>query len=203
MSVERMYDVFDGTPLDPTDKCRPRFFNLPVENKVKSREAGHPVFEDVEMVEIFIPGDAKSQPCHKVRPHHIKRWEREYASFKNGHAQKLNGTPLEQWPGLSAAQIATFHACNIRTVQDIIGLNDSQLSSLGMGAREIQARATAWLEQATGSAVAERLAAENARKDEEMAELRRQMAELQAAVAANSDEGGPTRRGPGRPPKSE
>lgn len=197
--AEPMYDVFDGTKLDPSDNCRPRFFHLPVENKAKSLAAGHPVFDDIEMVEIFIPGDAKSQPCHKVRDHHIRRWPTQYASFKSGHAQKLHGTPLEQWPGLSAGQIATFNACNIRTVQDIAELSDSQLQSIGMGAREIQARAKAWLEQASGAAVAERLAAENLEKDEELAELRRQMAELQAAVAANED--GHPRRGPGRPPK--
>lgn len=192
-------DVFDGSPISGGDKCRPRFFYLPVQFRAESEASGHPVFKDVEMVEIFIPGDAKSQPCHKVRDHHIKRWPAQYASFKNGLAQRLNGTPLEQWPGLTVGQIATFNACEIRTVEDLANLSDGQMDGIGMGAREIRARAAAWLEQAQGGAAAERLAAENARKDDQIAELRRQMDELKTAVAASAIS---EPRGTGRASKS-
>lgn len=175
------------------DPIRPRFFIKAVQMKAESEKAGRPIFVDREFVEQIIPGDSRTLKVDEVKDEHRMRWPAQYEAFKRGQEQPLHGTPLEQWPALSASQVAELKALKVMSVEDLANLNESFLANIGMGARELQTKAKAFLAHAAGTADVQRMQAELSRRDDEIADLKRQIAEL----ANRFDE----KRGPGRPRK--
>ena len=170
------------------------FFKIrAVEDKPRSLEEGRPIFKEVEWVEIRIAGDTKTVVSKKVTDEHRQRWPEHYARFKAGIADPIIGTPLSQWPSLSTARVAELKALNIHTVEDLAGLSDSGIQNIGLGGRDLVAKAKAFMDAAKGNASVEKLAAENNRMKEELEMLKRQIAEL----------GAEPKRKPGRPRKSD
>ena len=149
-----------------------------VPNKPKSLEAGRPIYEDVEWVDIHIAGDNKTVVSKKVTAEHRQRWPEHYSQFKAGIENPIVGTPLEQWPVLPASKVAELKALNIRTVEDLSALTDAQIQNIGMGGRELVAQATAFIDAAKDSAGLEKLAAENSRLRDELEMLKEQIQAL-------------------------
>jgi ubiquinone biosynthesis protein UbiJ len=92
---------------------------------------------------------------------------------------------------VTAGQVDQMRALHIRSVEELAGCNDAALERIGMGARSLRDRARAYVENKKGSAVVE---AALAARNEEVEQLRAQVAELTEAVKALA----PRR---GRPPK--
>ena len=84
------------------DNATPTFYMGTRENPVKTREMGRPIFDDVEMVRITIPGDRLTNFVDEVSDEHRNRWPDHYAAFKRGELRASTGTPLEHWPHRSA-----------------------------------------------------------------------------------------------------
>lgn len=191
----------DSSAMAPTQKrgVYPIFFMDPVLDKVESDKAGRPIYREVEKVRIMIAGDAKSEVVQKVTNRHRMDFPGAYQRFKAGVEQVPDGTPLEQWPQISRSQALTFRAANIHSVEMLAEVSDTALQSLGMGARELRAKARAYIERAASTAAADKQAAENAALKEQIALLTSQIADMQARFG--DDDGTPAKRGPGRPPK--
>lgn len=162
----------------------PRFFTEPEHMGAKSREAGRPIYEDREMVEIIIPGDMRAKAVELVNDEHRQRWPKEYRAFKAGEEAPLEGTPLKNWPPLTAARVRELAYLEIKTVEHLAGLNDAVVQRLGMGAYAEREAAKKFLEVArTGTGplmkmleAIERLTAENTTLKSQNAAL---VAELQ------------------------
>lgn len=138
----------------------PRFFIEPVPMPFRSAQEGRPIFEDQEFVEILIPG-AKSSPVRPVSDEDRRTWPREYEAFKRSESQEgLSGTPLKEWPAMNRSMVKEFNGVNIYTVEQLVAMPDSLLQNAGLGAREWQAKAKVFLDQAAGGAAASALAAE-------------------------------------------
>lgn len=161
------------------------FFSHPVENARKSKEAGRPIFDAVEMVSIMAPGNAKTEYTARAHSMHYdsnarKQWtyaERfpdHYAAFKRGSESQHPGTPLSEVPFLSNAQKAEMAAMKIYTVEQLAGMADRDIGKKGMGFRSYVDSAKAYLDTTQGT---------NALRTE-MEELRRQLAEMQAPKTA-------------------
>ena len=157
-----------------------RFFLHPKENPAKSKAAGRPIFDEIEMVSIMAPGNTKTE--HTARAHgmhyvpeagrqmtYAERFQPHYDAFKAGLDDHVSGTPLSEAPFLSLGQKAEMRAKKILTIEQLAGMADRDIRSAGMGFREYVDSAKAYLDTATGTSS---LASE-------MAELRRQLAELQ------------------------
>lgn len=136
--------------MSQPDTAFPRFFRAAQQNNIKSAAMGHPVYDDVEKVEVIIPGQTLSIPTLYVTQEHRDRWPIQYAAFKAGLEAVTEGTPIEQWPPLTPAQVANLKAINILSVEALSAVPDSALPSIGMGARALRDKAAAWLEQAAG-----------------------------------------------------
>lgn len=186
------------------DRTIPRFHLKPVEIPFKSREAGRPIFEDREFVEIIVPGNARSIPIEPVNDEHKKRWPQHYEAFKKGLELPTTGTPLEQWSAITPATVQNMKSLNLRTVEDLAAASDSVLQALGHGGHDFRRRAQAFLDQAAGNAPNEALLAENERLKAELEMVKGQVADLAALVEDYTapSEGEPERRGPGRPRKA-
>jgi hypothetical protein len=170
-------------PSAPKSPAIPQFFTEAVKLEWKSRQEGRPIFEDREFVRILIPGDRRSMAVEPVGEAHKGRWPREYEAFRAGREAPVEGTPLSEWPVsmMSPARVQELAWFNLRTVEQLAAVNDVQLQSLGMGARELRERARTWLEVAAkGAGPIERLISRN---EELTLETERLTRELKAANA--------------------
>lgn len=125
--------------------CRPVFKMVPVENKAKSREAGRPIYEEREYVEIIIPGSRNERPVRRVQDEDKERWPREYAAFKRNQEETQEGTPLEQWPRMTRSRVHELKAVGVFSVEDLAALSDQNLANVGPDARELRDNAKAFL----------------------------------------------------------
>lgn len=126
---------------DTGDRCRPHFFIKAVKLEAESKRQGRAVFEDVEYVRIEIPGESKLMPVRRVADEDRARWPKSYEAFTAGLDQPLNGTPIGEWPLLSPAQVETYRAARIRTVEDLANLPDSAMTILGPDGFKLRAAA--------------------------------------------------------------
>lgn len=156
-----------------------------VKNEAKTKLAGRPIFDDIELVEIRSAGDRNTV---KVFPAHAQhrwttnedgeqeietyamRWNAQYLRFKENRQQIQDGTPLSELPFLTEAKRAELKALNIHTAETLAALDGLSLKTLGMGGRELKNQAEAYIGNASGSA--------------KVTQMATQIAELQAQIAA-------------------
>lgn len=160
----------------------PEFFIEAAPDNAATEQEGRPMFRDVEKVRVHIAGDQKTVHTAKVTDLHRQRWKAQYEAFKAGQEAPINGTPLSEWPLLSVSRIKELQAQGIRTVEDLAELRDSALHSLGMGGRELQKQAQVFLDSAKDTAQATRLAKELSQRDDEIALLKSQLAEMNDVI---------------------
>jgi hypothetical protein len=173
-------------PSAPRAPAIPRFKTEAVHLPYRSKEAGRPIYEDREFVEILIPGDRRSMAVEPVNDEHKARWPKEYEAFRAGKETPLTGTPLADWPNssLTRARVEELAYFNIRTVEHLAQVNDTQLGNLGMGARALREAARKFLEVSLrGTGPLERLVAENLSLKDENARLAAELADTRLAIA--------------------
>lgn len=165
-------------PNAPKKPAIPRFHSRAVEMTFKSQEAGRPIFEDREFVEILIPGDRRAMANEPVNEEHKARWPREYEAFKRGQELPREGTPLRNWPNsqMTPARVEELAFFNIVTVEELAAVGDNHLQNLGMGARVMRQAAITFLEVSrTGTGPLERLVAKADRLETENERLTRDL----------------------------
>lgn len=164
-----------------------RFYTHPKKNLVRSQEEGRPIFEDTTYVEIMQPGNKDSIVRRPASPRDKQRFAEHYRRFEaRMDDDHVEGTLLSEWPAISRAQCEELKYLNIRTVEQLAGMSDSNAQNI-MGIQNLKAKAKQYMESAKDNALAEKFA----ELERQNAELREQMASMQA----------PKKRG--RPSKAE
>jgi hypothetical protein len=173
----------------------PRFYSDAVENKAKSRQAGRPIFDDRELVEVRFAGNRQTVsvfPAHAIcgerqdedgdthKMTYAERWPDQYRRFKAKQQQVAAGTPVDELPFLTMAKRSELKALSIYTAEALAALDGNELKNIGQGGRELKNQAIAYLDNASGSANATKMAAE-------LADLRQQLQELRAEKADVSE----------------
>lgn len=157
-------------------------------NEAKSLEAGRAVHDDVDMVKIMVPGQRDSV-VSRATGEYRARFPRQWEQYKANAEQVGSGTRLAEVPWLTPAQVADLNAVNVRTVEQLSTLPDSNAHTF-MGLQGLKQRAQAFLDAAAGAAPALKLQSELEKRDAEIAELRELVnnlvAEKKAAVAKKS-----------------
>ena len=167
---------FEGEEMG---QVRPTFFIESVEDKAATAEAGRPIFRDMEMVRIQIPGDIKSEPVQKVKELHKRRWPKQYEAFKQNAEITGIGTPLKEWGRLPQSRVEELKYFKVHTVEDLAGVPDGLLQNLGMGARELRTEAQAYLELQKDASVAQKYAVKAQQQDDQIEMLQQQIADIQ------------------------
>lgn len=158
-------------------------------NEVKTKQAGRPIFDEMEVVEIRFAGDKQKVavfPAHDIDPEatrannnepvtYAMRYGDQYRAFKNQTEQSVTGTPLEELPFLTQARRRELKALNIHTAEALAALDGQPLKQIGPGGREQKNQAQAYIDNAAGSADVTAMAAE-------LASLRQQLAERDATL---------------------
>lgn len=163
--------------------------NVPDEKATEA--AGALRMREQEIVHIRVSGDQFNIASHPVTEEIKNRFAPQYEAFKAKRKDMhIEGTPLENWPMLPALRVAEFKALNIFSVEQLSGVADTNISKL-MDGRIWREKAVAWLASAKDHGAAAKYAAENARLNEQIEAMQKQIADLVADK----------KRGPGRPRK--
>lgn len=164
----------------------PVFKNHSVYNEAKSRVAGRPIYDDMEIVEIRFPGDRNrisAFPAHAEsglvdtedgrteKLTYAQRFADQYKRFKKDDQQVRSGTPIEALPFLTPAKRSEFKALNIYTAEQLASLEGEQLKSLGPDGRSLKTQSQAYIETAAGTADVASLQDENERLKAQLAAL--------------------------------
>ena len=152
------------------------FFKRWKPNNFQSEKQGKPVGEEVDYIEIRIPGDKLVVSKRQATAQDISQYHHEWDLYQRGMEQVAKGTPLCQWPVMEDATIAMLNYHNIHTVEALAALSDAGLQQIGIGARKLQHGAELFLEevQAKGietSAENDAVKAENERLVAKVTEL--------------------------------
>lgn len=162
------------------------FYQAPVKNGAKSAEAGRDIYEDRVFIRKIVPGDKNSEVDTLATDEDFTKFAEEYARFKAGKPDALEGTPLEQWPQMTRASVKEWHYLNVYTIEQLANLSDTAKQAFGMGADNWVRMAKAHLELAESSAATERYAVQNADLKRELDDLKAKFADLAASHEKHS-----------------
>ena len=172
--------VVDAGPGVGDDKLVVHFYMGYLRNDKATRDAGRPIYDDMEFIKIRIPGDRTSLVQRPVRPEDKRRFPQQYAAFKQGQESRVSGTPLAQWPIVSRGLAEELRYLGFHTVEQIAEANDT---SPVRGLQQLKIKARQFLEAAAGStAPVEALEARLEETEAKNAALEKQIAELKAAL---------------------
>lgn len=140
-----------------------------------------------DFVEIIFPGDSRTEMRREVKDSDKVRWPAAWASYEAGEQSKATGYPLEQWRGVDEAMIRELNHKRIYTVEQLASVSDSNLANIGMGARELVAKAKAFIEVMKDTEAATRYAAQFEQMKSENDLLQEQNRELASRLQALED----------------
>jgi cell division protein FtsB len=173
------YDEFmpDANP-DHDKSLYVQFYYEPVRLGFRSEQEGRDIFEDRPYVKIVTPGLNSTETVREATTQDKMRFQRQWMAFESSQQVAVQGTPIEGWPVLSRSQVEELKYMKFMTVEQIAAASDAQVQALGGGYSTLREKAKAFLDLAKDSAAAEKLAADNKRKDDEISDLKSQIAEL-------------------------
>lgn len=154
-------------------------------NNFESEKQGKPVFREKIVCIIQPAGTGLLRVVQEVNESHKRRFPLHWAAFQaaQGPGEAVVGTIVEEWPALTRTQAEELKAAKFYTVEQIAGCSDQQLQTLGMNGPMLRQKARAFLDVAKDTALAQSQAAELARKDQELADLKADQKRLADQVA--------------------
>jgi|TARA_R110000782_G_scaffold6628_1_gene22765 hypothetical protein len=173
-----------AAPQQSTHGLHVQFYMHPLQDTLRTIEEGRPIFNDTPYVMIMVPGDKDSVVRRPVRVGvHPKddnlRFAGEYQAFQANKDQPIEGTPLAEWPLMTASEIREMEYFGIRTVENLAGLADVKASQF-MGMQDKKKKANEWLQNTKDGAPMLRLNAELAERDNKIEVMQQQLEELLA-----------------------
>jgi hypothetical protein len=134
------------------DKLLVVFHRHYMKNEEKSAAEGRPVYDDLDFIKILTPGDRDNIVHRPVRdPEDKLRFPRQWAAYQSGGGDRVDGTPLEHWPGVTRGQVEEFKFFHIQTVEQLAELKDDACQRMP-GAVSLKARAQAYVAAAKNEA---------------------------------------------------
>lgn len=152
------------------------FFSKPKEFPAQSREAGYPVWKDIEYVRVQQPGERDPVEL-EAHDGHRQRWPAEYERYKQGKAQIPDGTPLSILLPGSDAMVITMRTLGVYTVEQLASISDSAIGNIPFGG-ELKQRAKKYLETMNGSQGFNKMQAEVDAAKAETNDLKKMIADL-------------------------
>lgn len=159
----------------PSADGRPTLLPAKFYWKEKKVEENPPQFTKVPYILIYHPGgDTTNRPASEVDK---QRYPRQWAAFSADQDQSEVGWTLDNCAFLDVAQIATYKARNIKTIEALSAAPDTAIHGI-MGAREHRKQAAALLKQASDGKPLAELVQKNSALENEIDLLKKQLAEV-------------------------
>lgn len=191
----------DGTAIFANDAQLLVQFKIHSElSQHKSKLAGAPIYDDIEVVEIRNPGE-KEPITVAADEFHKRRFPRQYEAFKKGIENHQGGSPLELLFPASPSTVKQLQHFNIYSIQQLAAIADSAITQIPMGQTLVD-KAKAYMAKA--GAGQNFHAMEAMQKEIETLKARLEEGGIPAPeTPAFTSEPTETRRGPGRPRKEK
>ena len=168
---------------NPDSRLAVKFYKRPVELKNESIAQGRPIFQEFDFIKILVPGDALTEIDTYVSDAHKTRFPIQWANYMNrqGSEESFSGTPITEWPQVSASQAEELKGIKFHTVESVAHCSDQQLQRIGMIAgmspHNFRERAKTFLNLAEESAGI-------SKREEEITQLKEENAKIKAETEA-------------------
>jgi hypothetical protein len=106
------------------NKLYVQFYSRPILQQSASDQANRPIYEDMDCVRIFVPGDKLNQIDRVASDDDRKRFADHYAKYKAGRGEEVIGTRLEVVPWMSRSKVEEYKYFNIHTVEQLANASD-------------------------------------------------------------------------------
>lgn len=168
---------------NPDSRLNVKFYQKAVQNNFKTAMEGRPIMEMADFILIEVPGNQTLTIDTYVSDSDKQRFPVQWARYQNEKVDgDIEGTLLHDWPVLSAATAAELKHFKFYTVEQIANASDAQLNTLGMAAGmapfTLRDKAKAFLASAKDTALVQQQADELSKRDEIIARMEAQIAEL-------------------------
>ena len=168
---------------NPDSRLNVKFYQRAVSNEFKSALEGRPIMEMRDFIIIEVPGNNLSVIDTFAAPEHKDRFPVQWARYQNEKTDgDIEGTLLSEWPVLNSAVAAELKHFKFYTVEQVAQASDAQLNTLGMAAGmsplALRDKAKAYLGSAKDTALVQQQADELSKRDEIIARMEAQIAEL-------------------------
>tara|TARA_R110000764_G_scaffold210700_1_gene296683 strand:+ start:8980 stop:9606 length:627 start_codon:yes stop_codon:yes gene_type:complete len=148
-----------------------KFFFKPRIQSKKTEEAGRPIYKEVPYVQIMQPGNKDSIVIRPATDMDKNRFAEHFRKFEAREDQeKLEGTLLEEWAGITRSQCEELKYLNIRTVEQLASVSDSNGQGI-MGIGFLKEKANKYIADSSGEATKEALADLQAKYESLMAQM--------------------------------
>lgn len=156
-----------------------RFYDKAVKTNEVAKN-GLPVFKNVTYIEIRLKDNSTEVFNQPATDEKIRRFPKEYALYQLSKKQVENGTPLEQFAFLTAAEIATCKSRGVFTVEALAGLDIDKVQSLGLQDEHVLAEI--FLEKSNNNKMLDDFAKKEVEYERALEALREQLAVVQRAL---------------------
>ena len=168
---------------NPDSQLNVKFYQRAINNEFKSALEGRPIMEMRDFILIEVPGDNLTVIDTFAVDEHKERFPVQWARYQNEKTDgDIEGTLLNDWPVLNAAIAAELKHFKFYTVEQVAAASDAQLNTLGMAAGmsplALRDKAKAYLGSAKDTALVQQQADELSKRDEIIARMEAQIAEL-------------------------
>lgn len=162
--------VFDNQPENR--QLYVEFFTIPEVDTLKSGLSDHKVWVDKDYIKIVV--DQYSTVVREVNEADKEKYARKWAQYKAQTTQTEAGIPLGMVKFLTPGQVKTLQGQDIHTVEQLAELSDTRCDHLGMGIKDLRAKAIKEIE--------------TRKTNEPIEDLQKQIEELRAQLKASKDE---------------
>jgi len=166
------------------------FYDKEEPDPKRSEAEGRACFRLKTFLRKEIPGDNLTVVERPARDTDREEFPKEWERYRTKQNHVVDGTPIEQWPVLNRAQVAEFKALNIHSVEQFYAMPEVHGAKI-MGFNTLKAKAREFLTWRKESEKVEAIKADAAMKDERIASLESQLAELRAMIDAKPRRGRP------------
>lgn len=140
-----------------------------------------------DFVEIMFPGDTKTIVNRQIKDDDKNRWPQHWEAYQRGEEFKADGFPLEQWTEIDEGMVRELNHKRIYTVDQLADVTDQNMANIGLGARELVAKAKAFTEVRKNTDASMKYAAQFEQMDAENKLLREENKTLAARMQALED----------------
>lgn len=151
-------------------------------DKERAAKDGRPVMKDVEYIRIMVPGNSNGIVHRPVTDEDRRKYAKQYEDWKRNAENPVVGQPLREWPPLRPSEVAHLVHNNVRTVEELAAVSDTNIQALGPGYLTLRQKARDFLAMAKDSAFAAELREQLEDARRQLEATQRQLAEAQAEL---------------------
>lgn len=142
-----------------------------------SKEAGRPIFKDIEYIKVMAVGDTTTMIDRPVTGRDRQRFHAQYEAFLAGKGDEQEGTPLAEWGVIPRSTAEELKYFKLFTVEQLAAISDVHLQKFP-GGHALKRKAIAFVEAAQGNAPFAKMEAELKERDDKIAQLEANMQAL-------------------------